>query len=78
MCAQIFIITTDGYENASRKFNKEQIKEMIQGHKKWEFMYIEADIDSYSKDKVLVQIVLIYQTTKNMVKVYQKCLSQYL
>lgn len=41
-------------------------------------MYIEADIDSYSKDKVLVQIVLIYQTTKNMVKVYQKCLSQYL
>lgn len=45
----IFIITTDGYENASREFNKEQIKEMIQGHKNWEFMYIGADIDSYSE-----------------------------
>lgn len=45
----IFIITTDGYENASRKFNKSQIKEMIQGHKEWEFMYIGADIDSYGE-----------------------------
>ena len=45
----MFIITTDGLENASRKFNKEQIKEMIQGHKEWEFMYIGADIDSYSE-----------------------------
>lgn len=45
----LFIITTDGYENASHKFNKSQIKEMIQGHKDWEFMYIGADIDSYSE-----------------------------
>ena len=45
----MFIITTDGYENASHKYNKEQIKEMIQGHKEWEFMYIGADIDSYSE-----------------------------
>ena len=45
----IFIITTDGYENASIKFNKEQIKEMIQGHKEWEFIYIGAGIDSYSE-----------------------------
>ena len=45
----MFIITTDGYENASRKFTKEQIKEMIQSHKEWEFMYIGADIDSYSE-----------------------------
>lgn len=45
----MFIITTDGYENASHKYNKEQIKEMIQGHKEWEFMYLGADIDSYSE-----------------------------
>jgi uncharacterized protein YegL len=45
----IFIITTDGYENASRKYNKSQIKEMIEGHKDWEFMYIGADIDSYGE-----------------------------
>lgn len=49
----LFIITTDGYENASHKFNKEQIKEMIQGHKDWEFMYIGADIDSYSEGQSL-------------------------
>lgn len=45
----LFIITTDGLENSSREFSKEQIKEMIEGHKDWEFMYIGANIDSYSE-----------------------------
>ena len=45
----IFIITTDGYENASREYNKNQIKEMIEGHSNWEFIYIGANIDSYSE-----------------------------
>lgn len=49
----MFIITTDGYENASHNYNKEQIKEMIQSHKEWEFMYIGADIDSYSEGQSL-------------------------
>ena len=45
----IFIITTDGYENASRYYNREQIKQMIKKHDEWEFIYIGADIDSYSE-----------------------------
>ena len=45
----MFIITTDGYENASREFSKSQVKEMIEGHKDWEFMYIGANIDSYNE-----------------------------
>jgi len=45
----LFIITTDGYENASIEYNKSQIKELIQGHKTWEFIYLGADIDSYSE-----------------------------
>ena len=45
----LFVITTDGYENASREYNKEKIKEMIKGHKNYEFMYVGADIDSYSE-----------------------------
>ena len=45
----LFTITTDGLENSSREFSKEQIKEMIEGHKDWEFMYIGANIDSYSE-----------------------------
>ena len=45
----IFVITTDGMENASKEFTRAKIKEMIQGHKDWEFIYIGADIDSYSE-----------------------------
>lgn len=45
----IFIITTDGLENASREFTRSKIKEMIEKHKSWEFMYIGADIDSYAE-----------------------------
>ena len=45
----MFIITTDGLENASHEYNKSQIKEMIEGHNNWEFMYIGANIDSYSE-----------------------------
>lgn len=45
----LFVITTDGEENASTEYSKEKIKEMIKGHKNYEFMYIGADIDSYSE-----------------------------
>ena len=45
----IFIITTDGYENASTKYSKNDIKKLIEKHNNWEFVYIGADIDSYSE-----------------------------
>lgn len=45
----IFIITTDGLENASREYTRDKIKEMIKSHNEWEFMYIGADIDSYAE-----------------------------
>lgn len=45
----LFIITTDGYENASKEYTKEKIKKLIQKHKNYEFMYIGADIDSYNE-----------------------------
>lgn len=45
----MFVITTDGLENASWKYNSNQIKEMILGHKDWEFIYIGADIDSFKE-----------------------------
>ncbi len=45
----LFVITTDGLENASKNYTKEQIKELITGHSNWEFLYIGADIDSYSE-----------------------------
>ena len=45
----MFVITTDGMENASKEFTRAKIREMIQGLKDWEFIYIGADIDSYSE-----------------------------
>ena len=44
----LFIIITDGYENASREFDKKRIKTLIKKHSEWEFVYIGADIDSYA------------------------------
>ncbi len=44
----MFIIITDGYENASKEFNNEKIRKMIKSHSNYEFIYIGADIDSYS------------------------------
>ena len=44
----LFIIITDGYENASSEFNKDKVRRMIKNHSNYEFIYIGADIDSYS------------------------------
>ena len=44
----LFVIMTDGMENASREFKKEQIRKMIESHD-WEFIFIGADIDSFSE-----------------------------
>ena len=44
----IFIITTDGMENASHKFSGKDVKKMIEEKKKegWEFLFLGANIDA--------------------------------
>lgn len=45
----LFVITTDGYENASREYSKRRIKEMItlqQNTYNWNFLFLGADIDA--------------------------------
>lgn len=44
----MFVITTDGMENASRKYNIKKVKKMIEEQKKhnWEFLFIGANIDA--------------------------------
>ena len=45
----LFVITTDGMENASRKYSYEQLKTMIQRQKEkygWEFIFLGANIDA--------------------------------
>lgn len=44
----LFIIITDGYENASREYKKDDIKNLINKNKDFEFIYVGADIDSYA------------------------------
>jgi uncharacterized protein YegL len=47
----IFVITTDGMENASREFSRSQIKEMIEYQKEkfnWEFIFLGANINAIS------------------------------
>ena len=44
----MFVITTDGLENASRRYNSKEIKALIEKKKKlgWEFLFIGANIDA--------------------------------
>jgi hypothetical protein len=45
----IFVITTDGMENASREFNYEKIKELIkhqQDKYSWDFFFMGANLDA--------------------------------
>ncbi len=45
----LFVITTDGLENASRRFSSAEVKKMIERKKEkdgWEFLFIGANIDA--------------------------------
>ena len=44
----LVVIMTDGMENASKEYSKDQIRNLINSHN-WEFIYIGADIDSYAE-----------------------------
>lgn len=45
----LFVITTDGMENASRAYSSDQVKKMIERQKEkygWEFLFLGANIDA--------------------------------
>ena len=45
----LFVITTDGMENASRRYSSDRVKQMIQHEKEkygWEFLFLGANIDA--------------------------------
>ena len=47
----VFVITTDGMENASRHYDAERVKRMIEHEKEkygWEFLFLAANIDAVS------------------------------
>lgn len=45
----LFVITTDGMENASRRYSSDKVKQMIERQKTkygWEFLFLGANIDA--------------------------------
>ena len=45
----LFVITTDGYENASRRYDYETVRKMIRRQQEkygWEFLFLGANIDA--------------------------------
>ena len=45
----IFVITTDGLENASKRYSYEKVKQMVERQKEkygWEFLFLGANIDA--------------------------------
>lgn len=44
----MFVVTTDGQENASRRYDSDKVKAMIEARKEtgWEFLFIGANIDA--------------------------------
>ncbi len=45
----LFVITTDGMENASRRYDSETVKKMIERQKRkysWDFLFLGANIDA--------------------------------
>ncbi len=46
----LFVITTDGYENASREYTADAVRKMIEKQKEkgWEFIFMGANIDAVS------------------------------
>lgn len=51
----IFVITTDGLENASHTYSRAQVKEMIEGKQRlgWEFLFLGANMDAVAEAKTL-------------------------
>jgi Mg-chelatase subunit ChlD len=48
----IFVIITDGQENSSKEFSKEQIKQMVthqQEKYRWRFLYLGANVDAFAE-----------------------------
>ena len=48
----LFVIITDGKENASREFGKEQVRALVDRQRRvynWEFIYLGANVDAFAE-----------------------------
>lgn len=44
----LVVVITDGYENSSRRYKKDEIKKLVEAHKKqgWDFVFMGADLSA--------------------------------
>lgn len=64
----VFVVNTDGYENASHEFTPDQIKKLITARQKkdWQFVFIGAGIDALSTGTRLgIRAASTYSTTND-------------
>lgn len=47
----LFVVITDGFENASRRYSRDQVKRMVEAHREqgWEFVFLAANIDAVAE-----------------------------
>lgn len=75
----LFVILTDGEENASRKFDTEKIQDLVKearDKKGWEFLFLGADIDAWSGGSSM-GINMNVNVSKVNMKLSMKGLSNY-
>lgn len=67
----IFVITTDGYENASKAYSLSRIKEMIEYQKSkysWVFMFLAANMDAEAEaQKFGIDVTFSHTHTANSI-----------
>lgn len=77
----IFVITTDGLENASKEFDYGKVKKLIEKQKQtgWEFMFLGANIDAVAEAKkfgIKADRAVTYNNDKKGVAMNYKVVSE--
>ena len=77
----IFVITTDGMENASRKYSAQEVRRKIERQKEefgWEFLFIGANIDAVQtagRFGIAPERAVNYKADKKGTRVLYDCVS---
>ena len=78
----MFVITTDGMENASRRYSSDQVKKMVERQKNkygWEFLFIGANIDAVetaSRFGIAEDRAVNYHADKKGTRVVYECVGK--
>lgn len=75
----LVVIYTDGHENASREYDKDQIRDMIQrleDTSRWQFMYLGAEFEDFANEAAGIGVASVINTSKTGVTDTMRNVSQ--